>query len=117
MKLSMEFEDGTVVSAEANPKTFMGLATKRAFKRQFDVPPVVLSLMGHAFDDDGNLNAELSDEQLQHIDEEYMAFIVWLELCRRSDDMPDGDWDEIADRIVDVEIDQSEGPTQAATST
>lgn len=117
MRLSMEFEDGTTVEAEGNPKTFMGLASKRAFKRQFDVPPVVLSLMSHAFDDDGQLNGELSDEQLQHIDEEYLAFLVWLELCRRTNDMPDGDWDEIADRVVDVEIDAGEDPTEAATST
>lgn len=123
MKLSIEFDDGQVVASdECSEKTFTGLASQRAFKRQFKVPPVVLSLLQHAFTGDGDdesrmLNPELSDEQVQHLDQEYLAFLVWLELCRRCDDMPDGDWDEIVERVVDVEIDQSEDPTTAATDT
>lgn len=116
----MEFDDGKIVEAEGNPKTFMGLATKRAFKRQFSVPPVVLTLLQHAFvesDDGMQLNPDMPDEQLQHVDEEYLAYVVWLELCRRTDDMPDAPWDDLVDRIVDVEIDTGEDPTTAATNT
>lgn len=140
MKIKMELDDDTVYEATANPKTFNGLATKSAFKKQFGVPPIVLSLMGEVFveddegksdgddDEDAKVHLDLSaiaPEHLQYIDEEYLAFLVWMELKRRCDDLPDDPWDKLVERIVDVVIDTSDdkaaeegtGPTSAATST
>lgn len=112
MRLKLEFDDGRVVEGDANPKTFMGMASKSAFKKQFGVPAIVMSVWAQAFDGDGKLSADLPADQLQWLDEEYLAFLVWMELHRRVDDMPDGDWDQIVQRVVGVEVENDvEDPT------
>lgn len=114
MRLRLELDDGTVVEADANPKTFMGMASKSAFKKQFGVPAIVMSVWAQAFTDDGRLDtANLPADQLQWLDDEYLAFLVWMELHRRVDTMPEGGWDQIVQRVVGVEIDNDgvEDPT------
>lgn len=121
MKVSMELEDGTVYEAKANEKTFNGLATKSAFKKQFSVPPLVTSLWSQVLvddddaepDDDGKQPKKLDlsavpPEHLQYMDEQHLAFMVWLELKRRRDDLPNLPWDKLVERIVDVEVDFSD---------
>lgn len=112
MHVSMEMVDGTVYEAVANPKTFNGMATKAAFKKQFGVPQIVMSLWAKAMGPDGLDLSQLSDDQVGHLDEQHLAFMVWCELRRRLDDVPDGPWDELVELIVDIEIDSSsEDPT------
>lgn len=110
MRLKMELDDGSVYEADANPKTFMGMASKSLFKKQFGVPAIVMSVWANAFDADGQLAADLPADQLQWLDDEYLAFLVWLELARRVE-LPAGDWDDIVTRVVGVEIDNERDPT------
>lgn len=121
MKVSMELEDGRSFEAVANPKTFNGLASKSAFKKQFNVPPLVTALWSQVLvedadaepDEDGDRPRKLDlsqvpAEQLQYLDEQHLAFLVWLELKRRRDDVPDGPWEQLVEQIVDVAVDVSD---------
>lgn len=111
MKIAMEFEDGRRFEATANEKTFRGIATKSAFKKQFGVPFIVTGLWSQVFvdGDDGEESkldlSQVSADQLQYLDDEHLAFLVWMELKRRCDDLPDGSWDKIVPQIADVEMD------------
>lgn len=128
MKVRIELEDGQAFQADANPKTFMGLASKSAFKRQFGVPATVLTLLSEAFvetgeqDENGEqktrMNPDLTSEQLRHVDEEYVAFLVWTELGRRCPEMPKEPWDKAVERIVSATFDAGDEPDPTpATST
>lgn len=136
MKVFMEFDDGRRFEAVGNTKTFAGLASKSAFKKQFGIPFIVTRLWSQLMVDDPDAPegaegdgkrldvSQLTSEQLALLDDEHLAYLVWLELKRRRGDIPDGKWDDIVANLVDAGIDFSddeaaetgEGPSSAATN-
>lgn len=124
MKITLEFDGDTTYAVEGNRKTFHGLATKAAFKRQFGVPLAYLSVYSSIIPDDADEPIDISKlkpEQVSVLPDPDVgfAFLAWLEAKRRDPDVPDGKWDDIVERITDVEIDHGDepDPTEAATST
>lgn len=120
MKIALEI-DGTWYEAEANAKTFNGVASKQRFKERFGVPAAYLSVYTSLVDDDSDEGVDwskLSSEQMAALPDPDVAFafLLWLELKRRCDSLPADKWDDLIERITDVWVDAGDGEGDADPS-
>lgn len=118
--VALEFDDGRRFEADVNPKTWDGLSTREAFKRQFGIPLDFMGLYSTLFaaDEDGERHfdpSQLSTDVVQMLPDTQvaLAFMAWMELKRRCEGVPDGPWDQVVEQIVAFEPtdDDDEDPT------
>ncbi len=107
MKIRLELDDGHSYSAESNPRTFMGLASRIAFERQFGMSPAAMKAWQSLYDNEGNLR---DDAELGVLREEWLAFFGWHELRRHDDDVPE--WEYVIEHVVACDFGDPENPTE-----
>lgn len=113
MKLSVETEDGTVYEAKCSNRTWQCAADRFRFERKFGVSTMALQAWQEAApqeDENGEMTltvSQVSDEALRLMREEHLLFFIVCELHRRVDGgLPP--FDELAESVVDYEIDMSD---------
>lgn len=108
MNIVVELEDGRTFDVNANPKTFNGLASRVQFERRFGTHPAVMAAWQALFDDEGNAK---DGADVSVMREEYLAFLVWLEVRRRAENVPE--FEEFIGFVVDMTLDMGadENPT------
>lgn len=113
MKISVELLDGEPLECEANPKTWMCLADRIAFREQFGVAPNEMALWSDLFtdgDDGGRtIRPDADPELLGRMREDYLLFFAWRELTRRLDKAKVPAFAQLAEQAGGLTIDASDG--------
>lgn len=110
MKVTLELLDGRRFECEANEKTINCLADRFAFEQRFRRSAAVLNQWRELFDESGQPK---KDADVSGVSELQSLFMLWREVRRRVEEIPD--WDEFVEQALDVTIDagdDGEDPTE-----